>query len=192
MESDWYNGMYQNELSDKRHHLIHFLKAGLISTAAAGLLAFPGVLDYPIPRSFCLASIICGLGSAIASTTLLSCFPRDRSVRLAWFKGAKWFVMALSAPGGWLRWGIATLQMAFLTSVGMTQPLPVKIVLVALVASQLLVLLALPVPGWLYRSNIRASYRRRFFSRVMPFSPQVSFDEKKGMICDDLESGFLM
>jgi len=100
--------------------------------------------------------------------------------------------MALSAPGGWLRWGIATLQMAFLTSVGMTQPLPVKIVLVALVASQLLVLLALPAPGWLFRSNISASYRRMFFSRVMPFSPQVSSDEKKGMICDDLESGFLM
>lgn len=61
-------------------------------------------------------------------------------MRLAWFEGGELFVMALSAPSAWLRWGIVTFMGALLTHLWMTQPLSANIVVSILVAFQFILL----------------------------------------------------
>jgi len=100
------------------------IMATLMITAATALL---GIADHPAPRLLCLASIACDLGSAIGSTTLLPRFESVNALRLAWFEGGALFVLALSAPNAWLRWGIVTLDGALLAILWMSQPMPAKI-----------------------------------------------------------------
>jgi hypothetical protein len=108
-------------------------QAALLISAAAALIRF---VDHPAPQLFCLASIICDLGCAMASTTLLCCFENVNAVRLAWYEGGGLFVLALSAPSGWLRWGIVTLLGALLSILWMSQPIAANIVGTILVAVQ--------------------------------------------------------
>ena len=104
--------------------------------AAAGALI--NTVDHPAPQLFCLASIICNLGSAMASTTLLCCFEHVDAVRIAWYNGGGLFVLALSAPSGWLRWGIVTLLGALLAILWMSQPVAANVVGCVLVTVQLM------------------------------------------------------
>ena len=57
-------------------------------------------------------------------------------MRLAWFEGGALFVMALSAPNGWLRWGVVTFLGAFLFHLWKIQPHPFNAVVFFFVAVQ--------------------------------------------------------
>jgi len=106
------------------------LQASLILTAATGLLAS---ISDAVPRLLCLASIACNLGSTIGAATLLTRFQNVNAMRLAWFEGGALFVMALSAPGAWLRWGIITFLGALLSHLWKSQPLAINLVILILV-----------------------------------------------------------
>jgi hypothetical protein len=73
----------------------------------------------------------------MASTTLLCCFEHVNAARIAWYEGGGLFVLALSAPSGWLRWGIVTLLGALLAILWMSQPIAVNILGSILVTVQL-------------------------------------------------------
>lgn len=120
-------------------------------TAAAGLPTLLAMSNHSTPQLLCLASIVCNLGSAISTTTLLSCFESVHAVRLAWFEGGAWFVLALSAPSAWLRWGIVTLLAALLDFVWASQPITAKILGTLLIAIQFSLFFVLPFIGQAYR-----------------------------------------
>ena len=101
-------------------------------TAAAALL---GMTNSPARRLLCLASIACNLGSAMGTTALLCCVGDNRTMRLAWFDGGGLFVLALSAPHGWLRWGIMIFLGAVLAFVWASELMVAKILGTVLVFS---------------------------------------------------------
>ena len=111
----------------------------MVATAAALL----GVATHPVPRQFCLASIACNLGSAIAATTLLCYFESDHALHVAWYEGGASFVLALSGPGAWLHWGTVTLLAALLSFIWVSQPLTTKV----MVAIQFVIFFLLPLLG---------------------------------------------
>lgn len=57
-------------------------------------------------------------------------------MRLAWFEGGALFIMAISAPSAWLRWGIVTFVGALLTHLWKSLPLPADAVMLFLIAVQ--------------------------------------------------------
>jgi hypothetical protein len=106
--------------------LSHYAHQATLMVAAAAALI--GMVDHPAPRLLCLASILCNLGSAFVSTTFLGCFENTTAIRLDWYKGGLLFVFALSAPSGWLRWGIFTLLAALLAILWMSQPIAANVI----------------------------------------------------------------
>lgn len=117
----------------------------------AGAGALLGIADHPTPQLLCLASIVCNLGSAIAATTLLCCFEDDRALRLAWFEGGAFFLLALSGPSSWLRWGMLTLLSALLAFIWLSQPMAAKVLGTLLVAIQCTLFFVLPFLGQAFR-----------------------------------------
>src|SRR5580698_2422293 len=111
------------------------------------MLAVLATGDYPLPTLLCLASLICDLGSAIACTTLLCSFESVRYMRLAWCQGGVVFVLALSAPGGWMRWGIGTLLGAVLAFIWVGQPTATKLLGTILISAQVILFFLLPLIG---------------------------------------------
>jgi hypothetical protein len=109
------------------------MQAALVLAAATALSANA---RNDATRFLCFTSIACGLGSAVGSTTLLTRFQNVNAMRLAWFEGGALFVMALSAPSGWLRWGFVIFLGGFLTHLWTTQPQPANAVVLVLVAIQ--------------------------------------------------------
>jgi hypothetical protein len=122
-----------------------------LSAATAALLSVLATANRPLPTLLCLVSLICNLGSAIAGTTLLCRFESVRSLRLAWFQGGVWAVLALSAPHGWLRWGITAFLAALFTFIWTTQPLATKVVGAMLISSLFLLFFILPLIGETFR-----------------------------------------
>jgi len=135
------------------------IMAALMISAAATLIA---MAHSTAPRLLCLASILCNLGCAMASTTLLCCFENVNAARLAWYEGGVLFVLALSAPSGWLRWGIVTLLGALLAMLWMSQPMAANILGSVLVTLQLILFF-----------NQSLSFRGgvQLFTNALPFSP---------------------
>ena len=121
-----------------------FQQATLMVTAAAALL---GVATHPVPWQFCLASIACNLGSAIATTTLLCYFESDHALHVAWYEGGALFILALSGPGAWLHWGTVTLLVALLSFIWVNQPLTTKVIRTMLVAIQFVLFFLLSLLG---------------------------------------------
>lgn len=165
----------------------YFDQASLLVPAAAALLSLLLTDKHAIPQQLCLASLGCSLGSAIASTVLLSSFVSAQAFRLAWSEGGCMFVIALSAPGSWLRWGILMLQGSLLGYIYVGQPIGAKIIGTALLAIQLFFLFGLPILGqalyFLGRSKVSIKYACNLFTPAMPLRPQVhftSFDQEKG------------
>jgi len=111
------------------------IMAALMISAAATLIH---ITDHTVPQLLCLASIICNLGCALASTTLLCCFGNVNSARLVWYQRGAWFILALSAPSGWLRWGIVTLLGALLAVLWMSQPIAADVLGTIFVTAQLI------------------------------------------------------
>jgi hypothetical protein len=120
-----------------------------LSTAASALLLV--LNEHHLPQLLSLASITCNLGSAIASTTLLSSFESVRSLRLAWFEGRAWFVFALSAPSGWLRWGVVLFLSALLSFIWISQSIGAKVLGTVLVGTQVFLFFVLPLIGQTFR-----------------------------------------
>ena len=116
-----------------------------MSAGAAALLSALAATKHTVPTLFCLVCLICNLGSAIAGTTLLCRFEHVRSVRLAWFQGGIWVVLALAAPSGWLRWGIITFLAALITFIWASQPLTAQVVGTILVSLQFLLFFVFPL-----------------------------------------------
>jgi len=138
------------------------IMAALMISAAATLI---GMANHAAPRLLCVASILCNLGCAMASTTLLCCFENVNAARLAWYEGGGLFVLALSAPGGWLRWGIVTLLGALLAMLWMSQPMAANILGSILVAVQLILFF-----------NQSLSFRGgvQLFTNALPFTPDAT------------------
>jgi hypothetical protein len=111
-------------------------QAALVLTAATALSE---TISHGAPQLLCFISIACNLGSTIGSTTLLTRFQNVNAMRLAWFEGGALFIMALSAPSAWLRWGIVTFVGALVTHLWATQPLLTNAVVLVLVAIQFVV-----------------------------------------------------
>ena|ERR1700691_1992926 len=153
-------------------------------TAATALL---GIADHPAPRLLCLASIACDLGSAIGSTTLLPRFESVNALRLAWFEGGALFVLALSAPNAWLRWGIVTLDGALLSILWMSQPMPAKVLGSILVTVQFILFFS---QSYSFRGV------GQFFTVARPLTPEVTehFDDAASyndqQAQDDVEKGY--
>jgi hypothetical protein len=131
------------------------------------MLAVLATGNYPIPTALCLASLICDLGSAIAGTTLICCFESVRYMRLAWFQGGWWFVLALSAPSGWMRWGIWTFLGALLAFIWASQPTAAKLLGTILISAQFILFFLLPLIGQTFRVWGAA----QLFTLSMPFTP---------------------
>lgn len=142
-------------------YILHHQAALMIG--AAGTLIH--IVDYPAPQLFCLASIICNLGSAMASTTLLCCFENVNAARIAWYNSGGLFVLSLSAPSGWLRWGIVTLLGALLAILWMSQPIAANVVGCVLVAVQLFLF---------FHQQIFLRGGIRLVTRVWPLAPQAA------------------
>jgi len=140
----------------------------LMTAAAAALLSLSHIDNHSIPRLLCLASIICNLGSAIATTTLLGCFESAQAMRLAWFKGRGLFVLTLSTPSGWLRWGIVTLSSALLVFLWVTQPIATKALGTILVAAQFILFFVLPLISqqFLFWGPVK------LITKALPLSPE--------------------
>jgi hypothetical protein len=131
-------------------------------SAAAALIS---ITDHPAPQLFCLASIVCDLGCAMASTTLLCCFGNVNAARLAWYEGGGWFVLALSAPGAWLRWGIVTLLGALLAILYMSQPVAAKIFGTTLVGVQFILFF---YQLFSFQGGVQ------LFTSALPFTPKAA------------------
>jgi hypothetical protein len=140
----------------------HTHQAALMISAAATLI---GMANHAAPRLLCLASILCNLGCAMASTTLLCCFENVNAARLAWYEGGGLFVLALSAPSGWLRWGIVTLLGALLARLWMSQPMAANILGSILVTVQLVLFF-----------NQSLSFRGgvQLFTNALPLTPEAT------------------
>jgi hypothetical protein len=131
-------------------------------SAAATLI---GMADHAAPRLLCLASILCNLGCAMASTTLLCCFENINAARLAWYEGGWLFILALSAPSGWLRWGIITLLGALLAMLWMSQPMVANILGSILVTVQLILFFTQSLS---FRGGVQ------LFTNALPFTPDAT------------------
>lgn len=147
---------------------LHLHESTLMTAAAAALLSLSHIDNHSIPRLLCLASIICNLGSAIATTTLLGCFESAQAMRLAWFKGRGLFVLTLSTPSGWLRWGIVTLSSALLVFLWVTQPIATKALGTILVAAQFILFFVLPLISqqFLFWGPVK------LITKALPLSPE--------------------
>ncbi|KAJ7933420.1 hypothetical protein B0H13DRAFT_720347 [Mycena leptocephala] len=120
------------------------------------------------PRLLSIISMGCSLGGAISSTILLAAFVGVNSIRLAWVHGGALFVLALSAPRGWLRWAIITLQSSLLAFVWNDRTRSAKIVITIILAIQATLYLFLPI-GRLTWS--RDTYYWNIFTPAMPLTP---------------------
>jgi hypothetical protein len=142
-------------------------QAALIISAAAALIHIDNLAA---PQILYLASILCNLGCAMATTTLLCCFSNINAVRLAWYKGGGWFVFALSAPSAWLRWGIATLLTALLAMLWTSQPMAFSILGSILATIQVTLFFN---QSLFFRGGVR------LFTDLLPFSPEVCDEPPK-------------
>ncbi|KIM80495.1 hypothetical protein PILCRDRAFT_822594 [Piloderma croceum F 1598] len=133
--------------------------------AAAALI---GIADHPAPRLLCLASILCNLGSAFVSTTFLGCFENTTAIRLDWYKGGLLFVFALSAPGGWLRWGIVTLLGALLVILWMSQPIAANVIGTIMVTVQCILFF---IQSFSFRDG---------FANPLPITPEAYGEAREG------------
>jgi len=153
----------------------------LMTTAAAALLNLLDIDNNTMPRLLCLASIACNLGSAIATTTLLGCFESAHAMRLAWFKGRGFFVLTLSAPSGWLRWGIVTLLSALLVFLWASQPVATKALGTLLIAAQFVLFFVLPLISqqFLFWGPVK------LITKALPLSPE---GPRVQVPCGDLQA----
>ena len=101
----------------------------------------------------------------MASTTLLCCFGNVNAVRLAWYEGGGWFVLALSVPGGWLRWGIVTLLGALLAILFTNQPIPARILGTILVVVQFILFF---IQSFSFQGGVQ------LFTSALPFTPEAA------------------
>ena len=143
-------------------------QAALMISAAAALI---NMAQHEAPRLLCLASILCNLGCAMASTTLLCCFENVNAARLAWYEGGGLFVLALSAPSGWLRWGIVTLLGALLAMLWTSQPMAANILGSILVTVQL---------SLFFNQSLSFRGGVQLFTNALPITPE------SAPSCDDL------
>lgn len=155
-----------------------YRQTSLLSVSAAAALTLMDDNKFHIPRLLGLASLACGLGGAISSTILLGSFVNAYALRVAWFEGGVVFVIALASPGGWLRWGIVTLQSSLLGMVWIGEPLGAKIVGSIILGTQAVLLLGLPIIGRALplfgKQSVDVFYAANIITATAsPFTPEV-------------------